>query len=41
MSILLIIAIICWFLAAINVPSGPVSLGWMGVFIYGLSMILK
>ena len=38
--ILLVLALICWFLAALNIPS-RVNLGWLGMFVYGLSMILK
>lgn len=38
---LLVIATICWLLAAINVPSSRIQLGWLGMFCYGLSMILK
>ncbi|HEY5585663.1 MAG TPA: hypothetical protein VIK78_14400 [Ruminiclostridium sp.] len=38
--ILLVLALICWFLATINVPS-KISLGWLGMFCYGLSLILK
>ena len=38
--ILLVLALICWFLAAISIPS-RVSLGWLGMFIYGLSLLLR
>lgn len=39
--ILLIIAIVLWFMAAIPFPyANPVQLGWMGMFFYGLSMIV-
>lgn len=41
--ILLIIAIVCWFLAAIPLPwaNNPVQLGWLGLFFYGLSLVIK
>lgn len=39
--ILLIIALICWFLAAIPLPwSNPVQLGWLGLFFYGLTLLV-
>ena len=39
--ILLVIAIICWFLAAIPaIPSSPVSLGWLGMFFFGLHLVI-
>lgn len=38
--ILLLVAVICWFLAAISVPSGRVSLGWLGMFFFGLSLLV-
>lgn len=39
---LLILAVICWFLAAISYPkTGLISLGWLGLFFYGLSLLLK
>lgn len=42
MSILFIIALVCWFLAAIPLPrTSPVHLGWLGMFFYGLSMFIK
>lgn len=42
--ILLIIALILWFLAAIQgiVPfNSPVQLGWLGMFFYGLSILVR
>ena len=36
---LLIVAFILLLLAAFNVPSGPVSLGWLGLAFYLLSML--
>lgn len=42
--ILLIIALILWFLAAVQglVPiSSPVQLGWLGMFFYGLSILVR
>lgn len=38
--IMLWIAIILWFLAAIPLPwASPVQLGWLGMFFYGLSIV--
>ena len=40
--ILLIIAIVCWFLAAIPLPfASPIQLGWLGMFFYGLTLIIR
>lgn len=40
--ILLIIALVCWLLAAINWPQPmPINLGWLGMFFFGLSMVVK
>lgn len=36
---LVIVAIILFSLAAFNVPSGPVSLGWLGLAFWALSTI--
>jgi len=42
MFILLVIATILWFLAAIPIPwASPISLGWLGLFFFGLSMVIK
>jgi len=41
--ILLIIAIICWFIASINHPtlsSGPIAVGWLGLFFYGIFLLI-
>lgn len=39
--ILLIVAIVCWFLAAIPLPwASPVQLGWLGMFFFGLSLVI-
>jgi hypothetical protein len=39
--ILLIIALICWFLAAVPLPwASPVQLGWLGMFFYGLTLLI-
>lgn len=42
MSVLLIIAIICWFIAAAWQPGWPafVSLGWLGMFFFGLHLLI-
>lgn len=40
--VLLIVAVICWFLAAIPLPwANPVQLGWLGLFFYGLSLLIR
>lgn len=40
--ILLIIALVCWFLAAIPLPwANPVQLGWLGMFFWGLSQLIR
>lgn len=40
--ILIILAVICWFLATISFPkTSPVSLGWLGMFFFGLSLLIK
>lgn len=38
----LVIAVILWFLAAIRFPKDiAVDFGWLGMFFYGLSMLIK
>lgn len=37
---LVIVAVILLALAAFNVPSGPVSLGWLGLAFWALSTII-
>lgn len=40
--ILLIIAIICWFIAAIPLPwANPVNMTALGLFFYGLSLLVR
>jgi hypothetical protein len=40
--ILMVVAIVCWFLAAIPLPwANPVQLGWLGMFFAGLSFVIK
>lgn len=39
--ILIILAAICFFLAALQVPKTPVHLGWVGIFILTLTLIIK
>jgi hypothetical protein len=40
--VLLVLAVICWFLAAIEFPkSSPIAIGWLGVFFFGLSLLIK
>ena len=41
-AILLIIALICWFVAAVWQTSwpSPVQLGWLGLFFYGLHVLV-
>ena len=36
---LLWIATILWLLAAIPFPSNPISLGWLGLFFFGLHLL--
>lgn len=36
---LVIVACILFLLASFPVPSGPVSLGWLGLFFFALSFI--
>lgn len=38
--ILLVLAVVCWFLAALNVPVPRVNLTALGLFLFGLSMIV-
>lgn len=42
--LLLIVAIICWFAAAVfgftGKPYGP-HVGWLGLFFYGLSLLVR
>lgn len=39
--ILLIIALVCWFLAAVPLPfASPVQLGWLGMFFWGLTLLV-
>lgn len=41
MDILVLISLICFFLAAIPLPwSNPVQLGWLGLFFYVLSILI-
>lgn len=36
----LLIATICWLLAAIPVAVPRISIGWLGLFFYGLSLLI-
>ena len=38
--ICIIAAIVCLFLAAFNVPGGRLSLGWLGMALWALSIVL-
>ena len=39
--ILMIIALVCLFLAAIPLPfANPIQLGWLGMFFWGLSLVI-
>ena len=41
-TILLVIALILWFMAAIPLPwANPVQLGWLGMFFWGLSQLIR
>jgi hypothetical protein len=40
--VMLIIATICWFLAAISIfGMGPIQIGWLGLFFFGFYLIIK
>ena len=39
--VLQVLAIVLFFLAAINWPPAPLSLGWLGVFFFALSVVLR
>lgn len=39
--ILLIIAIICWIVAASPAPVPYINIGWLGLAFYGFSLIVK
>jgi len=39
--VFLVIAIICWVVAATPAPVPFVQLGWLGLAFYGLSLIVK
>lgn len=39
-TILIVAGLVCLFLAAINVPSPRVSLGWLGLFLLGLTLVV-
>ena len=40
--ILLIIALVCWFFAAVPLPwQAPLQLGWLGLFFWGLSQLVR
>jgi hypothetical protein len=38
--ILVLLAVICWFLAAIGVPSTRINLTAAGLFFFGLSLLV-
>lgn len=41
-TILFVVALICWFLAAVPLPwANPVQLGWLGMFFWGLSQLVR
>jgi hypothetical protein len=39
--ILIIVAIVCLFLAALNVPVARVSIGWLGLAFYVLAQVIR
>lgn len=39
-TILIIVALVLLLLAALNVPSSRVSLGWPGLFVWCLALVL-
>lgn len=38
-TVLIIVAVVLWVLAALNVPC-PLSLGWLGMAFYGVSLLV-
>ena len=38
--ILIIVAIVLWFLSAIEWPKTAVQLGWLGMVAFGISLII-
>lgn len=40
-TILMIVALVCFFLAAIPWPSNPVNVGWLGMFFAALSFLIR
>jgi hypothetical protein len=39
--VLVVTALVCMLLAAINIPSGRVQLGWLGLFIWCLAASVR
>jgi hypothetical protein len=39
--ILFIIGLVLFMLAALNIPSSRVSLGWLGAFCFGLGLLIQ
>jgi len=39
--VIVILSLLCLFLAAIGVPSSKISLGWLGMFFWLLSEVFK
>lgn len=39
--ILVICSIVCFFLATFSVPTGRVSIGWLGLALYALASVVR
>jgi hypothetical protein len=39
-TILILLAMICWFLAAISVPAGRINLTALGLVFFGVSLLV-
>jgi hypothetical protein len=39
-TILILVAVICWFLAAIGVPAGRINLTALGLVFFGASLLV-
>lgn len=40
-NVVFVLGLICLFCAAIGKPSTPVQLGWLGVFMLALAVLLR
>ena len=39
--VLMLIAVVCFFCAAIGRPASPISLGWLGLFFWALTLLIS